>query len=111
MWLGLQVHVNYKVFVDDNFHYMDVEERYALGEFESVDIAIIKCKQIVDRFLADSYKPNMTADQLYRHYTSFGEDPFIVGPERQGNPKPLFSAWDYARERCDQICKGSSDKT
>ena len=109
--LGLEVHVSYKVFVDDNFHYMDVEERYALGEFESLDIAIAKCKQIVDQFLADSYEPNITASELYLHYTSFGEDPFIIGPKSQCDPKRLFSAWDYARRRCDEICEQSREKT
>ncbi len=33
------------------------------------------------------------------HYTSFGEDPFIIGP---GDYR--FSAWDYAKERCSILC-------
>ena len=29
--------MTYKVFVDDNFHYMDESERYALGEYATLE--------------------------------------------------------------------------
>jgi hypothetical protein len=35
--------MSYTVLVDDNFHYMDKDERYTLGEFESLEAAIIAC--------------------------------------------------------------------
>ena len=60
-----------------------------------------KARQIVDEFLEHAYEPGMTEDYLWMKYTMFGEDPFIVGeevPER-------FSAWDYAKERCKDICE------
>ena len=94
--------MGYKVFVDDNFHYMDPDERYHLGEFESLDAAVAKCKEIVDEFLSANYEPDMTADRLYTLYQHFGEDPFIVGDE-SGVP---FSAWEYAKLRCGEICGG-----
>jgi hypothetical protein len=34
--------------VDDNFHYMDQDERYEHGIFSTVDEAIAACKAIVD---------------------------------------------------------------
>src|SRR5437879_12391803 len=79
---------------------MDEEERYELGSFDSLAAAIAACKEIVDEFLLAGFKPGMNAEELYSSYMSFGEDPFIVGGEQ---PRP-FSAWDYAKERSQEIC-------
>jgi len=95
--------MTYKVFVDDNFHYMDESERYELGEFTSLDAAIVASKKIVDEYLLSAYRPGMTAQALFGSYTSFGEDPFIVAvPSKETGV--LFSAWDYAKRRCDELC-------
>ena len=58
-------------------------------------------EQVVDTFLLGAYRPGMTAFQLFQHYTMFGEDPFISAPGLPGN---VFSAWDYARQRCEALC-------
>ncbi|SPJ15818.1 hypothetical protein SBDP2_560001 [Syntrophobacter sp. SbD2] len=92
--------MKYKVLVDDNFHYMDEDERYALGEFDTAEDAIAACKKIVDECLRRSHKPGITSKELFEGYVGFGEDPFIVPPA-----EPYFSAWDYARERCMEICR------
>lgn len=92
--------MTYRVLVDDNFHYMDEGERYELGRFDSLDGAIAACRKIVDDFLRGQYEPGMAASELYSRYRSFGEDPFVVPPDA---PRP-FSAWDYARERCAELC-------
>jgi hypothetical protein len=92
----------YKVMVDDNYHFMDEDERYELGVFDSAEAAIAACRRIVDEWLQHGYKPGMSADQLYEGYVGFGEDPFIVPLEDA--PQVKFSAWDYARERSVVIC-------
>lgn len=92
----------YKVIVADNFHYMDRDAHHDHGAFPSLDIAVAACKRIVDDYLASAHEPGMTAEALYRSYTSFGDDPFIVSAE----PGVAFSAWDYARMRCSEICAG-----
>jgi hypothetical protein len=79
---------------------MDENERYLLGEYETKDETIAVCKKIVNDFLYLNYKPGMDADELYMIYTSFGEDPFI----KDGGPSILFSAWNYAKSRCQSIC-------
>ncbi len=91
----------YRVLVDDNFHYQDESERYELGTFATLDEAIAACRRIVDEDLAAQLKPGMTAEELYRHYTMFDRDPFIVVPG--GEPAVPFSAWDYARKRCSEL--------
>jgi hypothetical protein len=43
----------YKIMVDDNFHYMDDEDRYELGIFSTIEEAIAACKRIVDADLTE----------------------------------------------------------
>ena len=88
---------SYVVFVDDNFHYMDEDERYRLGEYQTYEEAVQACQAIVDEFLASEFKPNVTAAKLYAQYEQFGEDPFIVPDEKK------FSSWEYARKRSHEI--------
>lgn len=94
---GLQ----YEVYVDDNYHYMDESARYSGGVFDSWEAAEAKCRRIVDEFLLANYKEGMAADELLRAYKSYGEDPWILPP---GDDR-RFSAWDYAAERCQDICR------
>ncbi len=88
------------VFVDDNYHYMDESERYQKGEYATFDEARSVCEKIVDDFLTEAWKLNLgvSAADLYNHFVQYGEDPFIVGGEQ------VFSAWDYAKLRCNQLC-------
>jgi GTP diphosphokinase / guanosine-3',5'-bis(diphosphate) 3'-diphosphatase len=87
--------------VADNFHYMDKSEVYEKGRYSSFAAALAEAKSIVDHFLEAEYKSGMAEDDLYAQYTSFGDDPYIVGSGLTGVP---FSAWDYAKQRCQQIC-------
>jgi hypothetical protein len=95
--------MTYKVFIDDNFHYMDESERYTLGEFPTLAAAIEAAKKTVDDYLLSTYKTGMTSQELNASYASFGEDPFIVNTmTNEGGV--LFSARDYAMLRCNELC-------
>ena len=93
--------MSYRVLVDDNFHFMDETERYEQGAYPTLAAAIQACQAIVDDFLLSALKPGQTAQELYILYTGFGEDPFILPPP--GEPRVPFSAWDYARQRCEAL--------
>ncbi|PYS92947.1 MAG: hypothetical protein DMF64_06710 [Acidobacteria bacterium] len=93
--------MRYSVLVADNFHYMDEVERYQLGEFHTAEAALAAARCLVDDELAAHYQPGMSANELYRLYTSFGVDPFIVSADGDCH----FSAWDYARGRCQELCR------
>ena len=80
----------FDLFEDDNFHFMDEDERDLVGTFASYDEAVEVAKQRVEKWLRDHLVHGMTSDQLLDEYQSFGCDPFI----RPGN----FSAWTYAAE-------------
>lgn len=87
--------------MDDNYHYMDESERYKLGDFATLDEAIAACKRKVDEFLKDEVTADGTAAERYAQYAGFGPDPFIVTDDPDAG-QPPFSAWNYARERCEE---------
>lgn len=88
----------YVVMIDENAHYMDESERYEHGRYVDAASAVAACKRIVDESLAANCGGAKTADEMFRLYTLFGEDPFITSPD----PACAFSGWDYARARCDE---------
>ncbi len=91
----------YSVYVDDNYHYQDEDARYKLGDFASLDEAVAACKRMVDQFLKLEVPRDISAEERYREYTGFGPDPFIVTDD-PGAGHPAFSAWSYAKERCQE---------
>ena len=90
----------YSVYVDDNYHYMDEEARYKLGDFATLEEAIVVCKRRVDQFL-NKVPIDITAAERYEQYTGFGPDPFIMTDDPSVGHPP-FSAWSYAKERCEE---------
>ncbi len=100
---GLSAEKPYIVFVDYNFHYMDESERYKQGEYATFQGAVKACQMIIDDCLSGLYKPGMSSKELFDGYVLFGEDPFICGQ------KSDFSAWDYARRRCEALCNNPID--
>ncbi len=95
---------DFEVFVDDNYHYMDEESRYRAGFFASYEEALAVAKAIVDEFLERCHRPGMTSKELYQGYVGFGEDPFII----PSGATP-FSAWEYARTRCMELCRDEDE--
>jgi hypothetical protein len=93
---------NYKVLINDSFHFMDESERTDHGVFANADDAIAVCKEIVDDDLIVMWKPGTTAKELYKLYVAFGPDPFVV-PLNPKDPSVEFSAWTYAKIRCKDL--------
>ena len=102
----------YKVMVDDNFHYMEEDERWEYGTFATAAAAFAACRKVVDESLIAEYRPGITATQLYDRYTSFGDEPFIVAQPGTAPPGAAedvsFSARDYARSRVEALCAARS---
>jgi hypothetical protein len=91
----------YRVLVDDNYDYMDESRRWERGQYDTVEEAIGACKEMVDAWLQDHYRPGMTAEELEKGYKMFGDDPFVPGVDPEA-----FSAWSYASQRARVICGG-----
>jgi hypothetical protein len=91
-----------QVLVYDNNHYGDESERTDYGVFASADEAIAKSKKIIDDDLKGMWTPGRSAAELYQLYICWGPDPVVV-PLDPNNPELAFSAWLYAKERCQEI--------
>jgi len=91
----------FKVMVANHFHYMDASAAYEYGTYATLAEAITAAQQIVDGFLSSVWQPGMTAHELYCQYTAFGDDPYILGAQEPPLP---FSAQDYTRVRCRELC-------
>ena len=84
----------YQVFVDDNYHHGDENERYLHGEFGRLDDAIAACQKITRDSLRHLCEPGITAAKLGGQWALFGEDPWISGAD---GPVP-FSAREYVAQ-------------
>jgi hypothetical protein len=91
----------FKVFVADNYHFMEQDSTYKLGEYPTWAEAEAAARRLVDECLREGFRPGMGAEDLYGTYVSFGDDPYIV-PTPAGEDR--FSAWDYAKRRCEEMC-------
>ena len=85
----------YTVMVDDNFHFMDEDERHTLGTFPTKREALDASLRLVGQDLLGGDLSDKTAEDLITGYQTGGEDPFIVGVP--------FSAWDYAEELAQML--------
>ena len=95
----------YIVYVDDNYHFMDEGERYMGGAFDECESAKKHCMEIVNASLMKGYRPGIDWRDLLSAYKGFGEDPWVSSSDEDCQ----FSAWDYAEQRCREICKTKND--
>ena len=93
--------VKFTVRISDNFHYMDEDETYTRGEYDTWEAAVSEAKRIVRMCVVEYHKPGMSAEEVFKMYTTFGDDA-SVSPTPEG--EKYFSGWDYARERCKALC-------
>jgi hypothetical protein len=94
----------FTVQVDDNFHFMDKDERWTAGTYGSLREALDKCLQMVGQDLLQGYRTDITATDLYESYTMMGNDPFITG-----SMQTVFSAWKYAEELAEFLAGQKED--
>lgn len=93
----------WQVLLDDNFHHGE-SSFIPYASYDTLEEAIAQCKVRVDECLMADFKPGIGAEELYDIYTTYGADPWIMGPP--GSELVPFSAWDYAKGRCWAMCQG-----
>ena len=92
----------YRVIVDDNYHYMDEDERSVLGEYSTYAEALAAARKMVEDFFADP-EQDMTPTQAYEAYTMMGDDPWIEAFGGAPAPKTRFSAWGHAKKHSKRL--------
>ena len=85
----------YVIYIDDNFDFMDEDARSYFGSFDTRALAAKAMKLIIDGDLIKWACKYSTAEELLKHYKSFGDDPFCPGLD--------FSAWTWAEGRCKEL--------
>ena len=93
----------FTVLIDDNYHFMDEDERATGPSFATYGEAVSWCQTFLERHLEELAKPGMSAADLIAGYRSFGDDPWIT-PEPEGTH---FSAWDFVEEIAERVCARS----
>jgi len=98
----------YKVLTADNFHAYDDDDGVDdCGSYETQEEAVVAAKLIVDKSLRWERRQSSNPgdpDELYDRYMDFGDDP-VIRPDTE----PHFSAWEYAKSRCADICRETFD--
>lgn len=95
----------YQIFTGDNFHPYDEDEVDDGGKYSTQEEAIAAAKLIVDKSLRWERKQSndpADLDELLDRYMDFGDSP-VIRPDTN----PPFSALEYAKGRCVDICKES----
>jgi hypothetical protein len=93
----------WRVMVSDNFDFMDDDAPSCAGSYPTYEDALARAKGIVEASIKNSQ--GTTADEIYDHYTSFGDDAFILAPAGTKQPESLFSSWNYAEELAGKVAK------
>lgn len=91
----------YAVHIAENSDYQDGRSPSPRGDYSSYTEAVRAAKEFVDRSLTELHEKGMSAEDLYQSYTLYGDDSHVVPDDGD----PSFSAWSYAKERSEVICK------
>jgi hypothetical protein len=93
--------MTYRVFVEDNSQYMQSGTHDPVGSFPTADAATVAARKIVDTYLMATHASGMTSQKLFETFKTNGPDPFITTESKE---RVEFSAWAYAKRRCDEVC-------
>lgn len=94
---------NFIVKSSDNSTYDTEESDYVYGAFETYEQAYAKCEEIIEDFLTSNKTEGMSAEELYHHYVSFGEEPYIKTID--GSECLPFPSIKYAKDQSVLICQ------
>jgi len=93
--------LKYHLRIYENSHYMDEDEAYNFGTFDTYDAAVVDAQRIVQDFFDDSLNNEVKVEDLLTQYLLFGQDPIILPI---GKDIPPFSARSYAEKLYKTIC-------
>jgi len=94
------------VIVADNFDFIDEYSPCYAGSYPTYEEALASAQRIVEASVKNSQ--GTTAEEIYAHYTSFGDDAVILAPKGADQPESRFSSWIFAKEIAGEIAKQRS---
>ena len=92
----------YYLRIYDNYHFVDEEEAYNSGSYDTYEEAVVAAKIRIDDGLAYDLKFGIKPEDLNLYFSMFGEAPVVIPYDP--NVKEPFSALDYARTKAEEIC-------
>ncbi|MBS1809398.1 MAG: hypothetical protein JST84_14665 [Acidobacteria bacterium] len=95
-----------KLFVQDQNEYGDPAAGREVGAFATRAEALRAAQARVDECLREFHAAGISAEELLRQWSLFGEDVFLL-PDEDAQP---FSAMDYARLRCHEIVNADANQ-
>ena len=75
-----------------------------IGEYATLDAAIVASKQVIDDFLLGILESKMSAADLFSKYSDFGEVPIIFDDGDKTLNVSGFNHYSYAMNRCGTMC-------
>lgn len=77
-----------------------------IGQFDSRQAAHEAARQVIDAWLVQRRVSDMTAEQLFLKFLTFGDVPSVFGGPGHTMGAP-FNYTEYARARCIELCAGA----
>jgi hypothetical protein len=90
----------WEVWVNQPFHLTGEAERYRVGAFATCEEARQACQHVIDGFVESRMPAFGGAAELFSAWKESGPEPWI---QSHAADQCLFSATDYARERCAEV--------
>lgn len=81
-----------------------------IGEFETLEIAILASQKVIEHFLHRKVKPGMTAADLFVQYKKSGVVPVIFSDDDRTMNVRGFNHFKFALDRCTEICADTRDE-
>lgn len=97
--------MKYYIKICDLYCYKD-NQRYHYGNFETYEEAVIESKKMIDDFLENNWKPEITLQELVLLFGFIGQS-LVILPEVDN--ENTFSATNYATIKAEIIFRKHED--
>lgn len=78
-----------------------------IGQFDSLEDAVVAAKQQVETVLRRIYTAGMTPQQLVEKYKESGETPYLARDDEGTMNAHSFNHFQFAKTRSEDICAGA----
>ena len=94
----------FQVIVEDNYHYMEDDDRRVVGTFDTYEKALAAARKIVTNSVKHCAEDKRDAGEIHACYVMFGEDAWIL-PTPEGVES--FSGRTFAQSVAEGLADGA----